>query len=217
MMGRLLPTRRSARRLALAFGAVGMLALAGCKTNKDATGGVTGIGASGGKSKNDPLVSGPKLIPRQDLPVPERGIGTKGKSDPLTTPTGGRNDKVGYIDDPERFKGTVLPGKATTPAALAGRLKDGEELKIEAPGVALQPAGGVLPFDAAEGVSPLYDRLEKLGVKREDRTLEREGGKYVCRASVQISAEGARRQYTGEGATAYEAVKQVVDQVADRK
>ena len=213
MTALLLPTRLAAQRWAFALIAAGLLALAGCKTNKDAT----GIGPGAGR-KNDPLVSGPKLIPRQDLLVPERGVGTKGKSDPLTTQTGGRNDKAGYNDDPERFKGTVLPGKLTTPASLAGRITDGEELKIEVPGVTLQPAGGVLPFDAAEGVSPLFDRLEKLGVKPADRTLDREGGKYVCRTSVVISAEGARRQYSGEGATAYEAVKQVVDQVAaDRK
>ena len=202
-------TRRTARRWAFALSAAGLLALAGCKTDKDAKGAPVG-------RKNDPLVSGPKLIPRQDLPVPERGIGTKGKADPLTTPAGGRNDKVGYTDDPERFKGTVLPGKLTTPASLAGRINNGEELKIDTPGVTLQ-AGGVLPTDVGEGVSELFNRLEKLGVKREDRTLEREDGKYVCRASVVINAEGARRQYEGKAEKAYDAVKQVVDQVAERK
>ncbi len=111
----------------------------------------------------------------------------------------------------------MLPGKTTTPASLAGRMNDGEELKIETPGVTLQPAGGALPADLGEGVSPLFDRLEKVGVKREDRSLGRENGKYVFRASVVINAEGARREYTGEGATAHEAVKQVVDQVAPAK
>lgn len=207
-----LRTRRTLRRWAFALSAAGLLALAGCKTSKEATG--TGVG---GGRKNDPLVYGPTRIPRQDLPLPERdrGIGTKGKADPLTTPTG--REKAGYTDDPERFKGTVLPGKTTTPASLAGRMNDGEELKIETPGVTLQPVGGALPADLGEGVSPLFDRLEKAGVKREDRTLGRENGKYVFRASVVISAEGARREYTGEGATAYEAVKQVVDQVAPAK
>ena len=204
---------RSPLRLgAFALSALGLLALVGCKTDKEERGG----GGLGVGRKNDPLVSGPR-IPKQDLPVPERGIGSKGKPDPLTTPAGGRNDKVGYNDDPERFKGTYIPNKASTPASLAGRIKDGEELKIETPGVTLQPAGGVFPTggpDAAEGVSGLFDRLEKLGVKRADRTLDPEDGKYVCRASVQINAEGARRQYTGMAVSAYDAVKQVVDQIA---
>ena len=47
--------------------------------------------------------------------------------------------------------------------------------------------------------------------------VERDG-KFVFRAGVAISANGARRQYTGVGATAPEAVKQVLEQVAaDRK
>ena len=48
----------------------------------------------------------------------------------------------GYNDDPERFKGTFLPGKGSTPAALSGWAKDGDGLKIDSPGVALVPAGG---------------------------------------------------------------------------
>lgn len=203
-------TGRTARHRAFALGVAGLLALAGCRSaDKDAP----GVGTGGGGRKNDPLVSGPRLIPKQDLPVPERGIGSKGKADPLTTPAGGRGDKVGYTDDPERWKGTVLPGKLTTPASLAGRVRDGDELKIESPGVTLQPTAGVLPADAGDGVSALFDRLEKLGVKRDDRTLEREDGKYVFRASVPLNSEGARRQYTGSGDTPYEAVKQVVDQL----
>jgi hypothetical protein len=194
--------------------AAGFLALAGCKsTDKEAK----GSGVSRGK---DPLIAGPNLIPKQNVPVPDRATGPKGKSDPLTTttPTGG--GKAGYSDGPERFQGTFVPGKASTPAALAGRMKDGDELKIESPGVPLKPAGGVVPvgFDVPAGVEPLFAQLEQFGVKREDRSLEREGGQWVCRASVPISGNGARRQYTGAGATAADAVKQVVDQIAaDRK
>ena len=201
------PTRRTARRWAFALSAA--VALAGCKSDKDGSGGGAG-------RKNDPLVYGPSRIPRQDLPVPERGIPAKAK-DPLTTPTGGRADKAGYTDDPERFKGTVLPGKATTPASLAGRFEDGEELKIEAPGVTLQPAGGPLPVNASEGVARLYDRLEKAGVKPADRTLTQQGGQYVFRAAVVITAAGARREYTGQADSAYDAVKQVADQIAPPK
>ncbi|HEY1190026.1 MAG TPA: hypothetical protein VGE74_20415 [Gemmata sp.] len=187
-----------------------MFALAGCKSaDRDNP----GIGR-----RPDPLMAREgRLIPQQNLPVPERGIGSKGKLDPLTAPVGGRGDKVGYTDDPERFKGTVLPGERSTPAALAGRIRDGDELKIESPGVKLQPTAGVLPEDAGQGVSGLFDQLEKMGVKRADRTLEREDGKYVFRASVPLTAEGARRQYSGAGDTPYEAVKQVVDQLAERK
>ena len=64
----------------------------------------------------------------------------------------------------------------------------------------------------------MVDRLERLGVKRADRSLAFEGGKWVCRASVVRTAEGARREYSGAADTAAEAVRQVVNQVtADRK
>ncbi len=100
-------------------------------------------------------------------------------------------------------------------------MNDGEELKIESPGVKLQPAGGLASLDAPEagaGVEPLYAQLDRYGVKPDERTLAREGGKWVFRASVPISGNGARRGYTGEATTAAGAVKQVVDQIAsDRK
>ncbi|VTR90717.1 unnamed protein product [Gemmata massiliana] len=211
MTANTLSVRFPVRLKAYVLGVVGLLALAGCKTDKEERGGGSGVG----RRKGDPLVS----IPKQDLPLPDAnwGIGSKGKPDPLTSPTGGRNDKVGYNDDPERFKGTYIPNRTSTPASLAGRIRDGEELKIESPGVKLQPAGGVMlegAPSATDNVSVLVERLEKLGVKREDYTLEREDGKYVCRVSVPISAEGARRQYTGMAVSAYDAVKQVVDQIA---
>ena len=209
MTGHTLLFRLTTRRGAFALGAAGLLALAGCRSDKEAPG--LGVGRN-----NDPLVSGPR-IPKQDLPIPERGFGSKGRSDPLTSPVGGRGDKVGYTDDPERWKGTVLPGQGSTPASLAGRFNDGEELKIESPGVKLEPAAGVTPADAGQGVSALFDRLERMGVKREDRSLEREGDKYVFRATVSLNDTGARRQYSGQGDTPYEAVKQVVDQFAERK
>ena len=200
---------RAARRRALGLGAAGLLALAGCRSDKEPAG--AGVGR-----KNDPLVAGPgRLIPKQDLPVPDRGVGSKGKGDPLTSPTG---RGAGYTDDPERFKGTVLPGKGSTPASLAGRLRDPDELRIDDAGVKLQPAPGAVPADAGEGVSGLFERLEKMGARREDWSLGREGDRYVFRLSKPISAAGARLQYTGEADTAADAVKQVVEQLAaDRK
>jgi hypothetical protein len=206
-------TGRPARRWLACVCAAALLALVGCKSDKPEM--LPGTGVARGK---DPLVYGPTKIPRQDLPIPDRATGPNGKRDPLTTPTG---NKTGYSDDPERFKGTFIPGKSSTPAALAGRNKDDDGLRIDSPGVPLTPAGGVLPggaLEAPEGVSPLYTQLDKYGVKPEDRSLEREDGKYVFRASVPISGNGARRQYTGVGTTAPEAVRQVIDQVAsDRK
>ena len=205
---------RPARRWVACACAAALIALAGCKSDKDPLSS-PGTGVSRGK---DPLVYGPTKIPRQDLPIPDRATGPRGRPDPLTSPTGG---KAGYSDDPERFKGTFIPGQPSTPAALAGRVKDDEGLRIDSPGVPLTPAGGVLvggSLEAPEGVSPLYAQLDKYGVKPEDRSLDREDGKYVFRAAVAISGNGARRQYTGVGATAPEAVKQVIDQVAtDRK
>lgn len=206
-------------RLATVAGLAALLALfAGCKSKDGGTASTT--------KPRDPLVYGPTRIPQQNLPVPDRGgIGAKGKSDPLIgSPTGKPSDKngVGYSDDPERFKGTFIPGAGSTPAALAGKPRDGDELKIDdgARGVPLQPAGGTLPTGGQEpaAVDGLFSELEKYGVKREDRSLTRDNGQYVFKASVPISGNGAKRQYEGVGATANEAVKGVLDQViADRK
>lgn len=206
---------RPARRWLACVLAAALLALVGCKSNKDAPG---GMGVSRPKDKSDPLVYGPTKIPRQDLPLPDRATGGRTKPDPLTTPTGSGR-KADYTDDPERFKGTFIPGKPSTPAALAGRAKDDEGLRIETPGVPLTTPGGVQPaggasLEAPDGVSPLYTQLEKYGVTAADRSLSREDGKYVFRASVQISGNGARRQFTGIADAAPDAVRQVITQLA---
>ena len=216
-------TRTLGRRVGAAVLAV-VLALAGCKSSGDG-----GSGGGAGKSR-DPLVYGPNRIPPQNVPLPDRGgLGAKGKADPLIgAPTGKSGDKsgVGYNDDPSRFKGPVVTGPGTAPASLAGKAKDGDELKIDDDKrVPLTPAGGVttgIPRDPVpelgSGVDGLFSELEKYGAKRDDRSLGREGGQYVFQASVPIGGNGAKRQYTGVGATATEAVKQVLDQVvADRK
>jgi hypothetical protein len=210
MTSETLPIARAVRRWAVALSAAGLFALAGCKTDKD----TKGTGVARGK---DPLVYGPNLIPKQNVPVPDRATGIK-DSDPLTTPTGG--GKAGYNDDPERFRGgPVVPGKFSTPAALAGRQKDdGEELKIaDAGGVTLTQAGGTLPpgaLEPPEDTQPLLKQLESYGVPRQYQSLERDGATYTFRASLKRNADGARRQFVGVGPTARDAVKQVLDQIA---
>lgn len=219
------PQRRSLCRRACLAGVVGLLAMAGCKS-RDGNGGNVG-GNSQGKIR-DPLVYGPTRIPPQNVPLPDRA---NGKTDPLTAPVSKPTDKtgVGYADDPERFRGTFIPSMGTTPAALAAKRNDPDELKIaDVPDnrVPLRQTGGVVPAGgtggAAEsvpaGVEGLFTELGKYGVTRADRSLAQENGEWVFRASVPISGNGAKRQYTGTGKTANDAVKQVVDQViADRK
>lgn len=217
------PRARTPRRPAWAALAA-LLALAGCKS-KDGGGGLGVFGRDDPPARSrDPLVYGPNRIPPQNVPVPDRGVGAKGKADPLTSPTAKPNDKtgVGYSNDPERFKGTYVPGLGSTPAALASKLNDGNELKIDAPDnrVPLRPAGDVRPAGNLEaggdGTDALYAELEKYGVRRADRALRQEDGKFVFRAA--IPWKDAKRWYEGVGATSDEAVRQVLDQVvADRK
>jgi hypothetical protein len=209
-------TRTLTRRLLPAAVAV-LFALSGCKTRSG-----SGGDSAGGKFR-DPLVYGPTRIPPQNVPVRERdGVGIR---DPLTTPTSRSDSKggTGYSDGPERFRGTYIPNESSTPAALASRRGDGEELKIaDTPDnrVPLRQVGGVEapenPPADDRSVEPLFAELEKYGVKRADRSLAAEDGRYTFRASMPWN--GATRQYTGVGATAGEAVKQVLEQVvADRK
>ena len=210
--------RTLSRRLLPAAAAV-LFALAGCKS-KSGSGG----DSAGGKFR-DPLVYGPTRIPPQNVPVRERdGVGSRDR-DPLTTPTSRSDSKsaTGYSDGPERFKGTFVPNVASTPAALASRRGDGDELKIaDTPDnrVPLKQVGGVetpeSPRPDDKGAEPLFTELEKYGVKRENRSLTTEDGRYTFRASMPWN--GATRQYTGVGATPAEAVQQVLEQVvADRK
>jgi hypothetical protein len=214
-------TAASARTRDLPFRAcaVGLLALTvlvGCRSSDGGKG-------SGGR---DPLVYGPNRIPPQNVPLHDRGgIGARNtKTDPLLErPVGKTGDRsgFGYKDDPARFKGTHIPGPDTTPAALAGRNGGEEELKIDSPDnrVPLQPTGGIIPIesDAGLAVDGLLRELEKFGVRKEDRSLAREDGKYVFRASV-TNANGTKRAYQGRGDSANDAVKQVLEQVAmDRR
>jgi hypothetical protein len=189
---------------------------------------VAGCKSKDGGSR-DPLVHGPR-IPKQNLPLPDRdAIGVKGpKTDPLLDrPVGRGKDKNGhgYSDDPERFQGVFVPGENTSPAALASKWNDGDELKLDAPDgrVPLRPAtGDVKPAGGvatgSDSLRPLYQELEKYGATRNGWSLRQDNGRHVFRASVPISGSGAKRQYEGIGATAEAAVKQVLDQViADRQ
>lgn len=202
------------------------LAAVGCKSTDDGKGRTP--------SRNtDPLVVGPGRIPKQNLPVPDRGTAGGGvRADPLLgEPTSRPGQRTGYTDDPERWKGgPYTPDKHATPAALTNRLRDdGDELKIDSPGgVKLTPVGGSFPSDAPRPAppapmtvtasEPLYADLGRYGVKRGDYTAAREHGGYVVRVKVPNAKTGAATGYTGTGPTEAAAVKQVIDQVkADRR
>jgi hypothetical protein len=202
--------RDGAGALALAV-AVALLA-AGCKS-KD--------GGSGGLARHDPLMGG--RIPPQNVPVPDRGTaGGKTKSDPLMTPAGRPGDRTGagYTDDPQRWKNApYVPSDKTVPAALASRPRDGDELKIETPGVTLQPAGGPAPGASADlaGADAQLQQLRNYGLTTGNYAFDRTADGYVFRANIPISGGGTTRGYSGAGATPADAVKQVLDQVkADR-
>jgi hypothetical protein len=211
------PRIRRLYRRACLLGVSALLALAGCRSSD---------GSKGSGGGRDPLVYGPNRIPPQNVPLHDRdGVGAKGtKADPLLERPVGKNGErsgVGYTDNPGRFKKTYIPGPDSTPAALAAKTRDGDELKIDTPDnrVPLQPASGVIPIESDGGlaVDGILRELEKYGVKREDRSLAREDGRYVFRASVS-NANGTKRQYTGAADTANDAVKQVLEQITlDRR
>lgn len=205
-------TRMGVGTLALAL----LLGALGCK-GKDSG------GSGGSMTKNDPLIGGPGRIPKQNLPLLDRGTATspKGRGDPLLgSPTSGTraNAGIGYTDDPDRWKkGPYVPGPGGAPASLAGKPKDdGEGLKIDAPGVGLTPAAGAAPA-APLGNDAVSGELAKYGVKRGDYSVVREAGQVIVRVKVPISAEGPVRSFTGQGTTEALAVKQVVDQIKSAK
>jgi hypothetical protein len=194
-----------------ALGLAALVLIVGCKSSNSDSG-----------TRGDPLVRGPN-IPPQNVPFPDRGgVGANGK-DPLTTPTSKTPEKtgVGYGDDPARFKGTYIAGPNSVPAALAGKMRDGEELKIDGNEnrVPLQQAGGVSPskpYEQSAAVESLYRELERYGCKGGDRTLTQENGQFVFRASLtRPGANGARLLCTETGATPEEAIKKVLDDVSN--
>jgi hypothetical protein len=210
------PRTRSSYHWPYAIGLAALLALTGCKSNNSDNNTRTG----------DPLVIGPTRIPPQNVPMPDRGIGANGKSDPLLgKPTSKPQDPsgVGYTDDPSRFKDTFIPSPNSTTAALAAKSRDSEELKIDGNEnkVPFQQASAVMPMKPGEqnpALDPLYRELEKAGCKREEWSLRQENGGYVFRAAMPISGgNGAKVQFTEVGRTADEAVKKVLDQVNAEK
>jgi hypothetical protein len=168
---------------------------------------------------NDPLVMGPGRIPKQNIPIPERGTAGKERPDPLLGSPAGRagDTKTGasYNSDPERWKGgPFIPGMGSTPAALAGRARDDEGLKIESAEGVVRPTGGTLP---ANDTDSLLAELQKYGVKQGDYGFDREGGNAVFRARVPIGNDRVRG-YTGQGPTPADAVRQVLESVkSDRR
>lgn len=205
--------RTTAARLAVLAAALALSP--GCKSREGSTGG----GGSGG-SRPDPLVAGPGRIPRQNIPVPDRNTGTAGgkRGDPLLgSPVGRTGERIGYSNDPERWKGGPhVPGRDSTPAALTGRGKDdGFGLKIESPtGTQLTPAGGAAAAatDQPPDAAPLFTELQRFGVNRGDYTVTRDGARYLFQARVPIG-NGAARGYTGAGATEADAMRQVLEQI----
>ncbi len=207
------PRRTAARRLAVLTAA---LALApGCKSREGSTG-----GGSAAAPRPDPLVAGPGRIPRQNIPLPDRGTGTAGKTkaDPLLgSPVARPGERVGYTNDPERWKGGPhVPSPASTPAALTSRTKDddGFGLKLDSPGTPLTPASGsaTAATDQPPDAAPLYTQLKGFGVDRGDYTVTREGARFLFQARVPIG-NGAVRGYSGAGATEADAMRQVLDQI----
>ena len=210
-------TRPGVRRFRRPLAAVVLgllLAAVGCKS-KDG-------GSSGGVSKgNDPLVMGPGRIPKQNIPIPDRGTaGGERRTDPLLGSPAGRpaDTKTGasYNSDPERWKGPYIPGAGSTPAALAGRSRDEEGLRLEIPG-AVRPTGGTRPADGPRDADAVLAELQKFGVKRGDYSFDRDGPNAVFRARVP-AGNGLLRGYTGIGPTEADAARQVLDQVrSDRR
>lgn len=204
------PNRPGPRRLRT-FAALGLallLGVVGCKS-KDG-------GTASTKKNHDPLVMGPSRIPKQNIPLPDRGTaaGKERTPDPLLGSPAGRGDgKTGssYNSDPERWKrGPFLPGKDSTPAALAGRGPDDDEgLRIEREGDRVRPAGATAP---AGDTDALLAELQKYGVKRGDYSFDREAGNVIFRARVPVGNDRVR-QYTGQGPTPADAVRQVIDNV----
>jgi hypothetical protein len=173
-----------------------LLGSAGCK-NKES-------GPSSNLSKNDPLLAGPGRIPRQNIPLPDRGT------------AGGK-----------RPEGPYVPGPGGSPAALAGLPLATEEegLAIAPPGgVGLTPAGGsdrpvaTAPAPATPlGSDTAFAELAKYGVKRGDYAVSREDNIVIVRVKVYPVADGPARSFTGQGQSETAAVKQVVDQLKSVK
>ena len=185
------PGRHSSRRAKQLLGVLALLALAGCRSD-----------GNKGSGSRDPLVYGPNRIPPQNVPLSDRsGVGAPRAPKP-TRCSIARSGRMAtraasaITTTPARFSGTHIPGPGTTPAALAAKTKDGDELKIDTPDnrVPLRPAGGIVPIDnnsgpAANQASPGAGEVRS---PTGGSTLTNEDGKYVFRASV-TNSNGTKR------------------------
>lgn len=204
------PRRTAARRLAVLAAALALSP--GCKSKEGAT-------ASGGASRPDPLVAGPGRIPRQNIPLPEKG-GTAGnkRGDPLLgSPVARPGDRSGYTNDPDRWRGgPYVPGPGGTPAALTSRVRDdGYGLKLDSTGgTPLTPTGGsaTVATDVPAGAAGLYAELKRYKVDRGDYTVTTDGGRYLFQARVPLPGGGVRG-YTGAGPTEADAVRHALEQM----
>jgi hypothetical protein len=185
---------------------------------------LVGLGCKSKDSKasdlraNDPLVVGPGKIPRQNLPIPDRGTaGAKGQGDPLlSAPVSrpGQSSGSSYNDaDPARVRGaSYILGPSGTPAALAGRLKDeGDELRIPVvTGVPLTRGDGTTSVGP---ITPLPPELARYGVKRSDYTVVQSGQQFVVEVRVSIENGARTRGYKGTGPSEAAALEQVLEQI----
>jgi hypothetical protein len=196
-------------RRALLLAVLALPLAGGCKS-KETDGTVA-------RGRTDPLLAGPGRIAPQNLPIPDRGTAGNRRGDPLLGAPTSRpnNERSGYTEDPERFRGIYVPSASSVPAALSSRLREGEELKIERPGgveaTPVRPASGMLPTASIPAEAQLI-ALETHGVRRGDYSLEQENGGYVLRVRKELQT-GAVRQYTETGNTASEAIRKMIEQL----
>jgi hypothetical protein len=213
------PRRWLRRSIGVAVCAVGLAG--GCKSGSKTSGG----GLFGGKlaSRNsDPLLGGTR-IPPQDLPVPGKEYGAQNKPDPLfdTGRAASRGKKTERAENdrkppPASIPGTrptYRPGRATTPAALAGRLDsdDGEMSIGPRPG---SKAGGEMSGSGGQTYDEIVKELRDYGATWDAPDREKDTGQFVFRCSVLLSeGDGRKRWYEGVGDTEAAAAKQVLDQI----
>ncbi len=224
-------TGRLRRRLTLAVAAAALAVGPGCRLfNKSSDSGGGGIGG-GVAGKSDPLFTGGR-IPPQNVPLPDRGA--KGRGDPLLgSPTNRSTDRgSAKASEDDRWRGTYLPDKSSTNAALAARLRDdNSDLRIgDATARGRDDRATATPTGASSGVVPASVRgergvpdavvaeLKRYGVSGGGWDTERtSNGEWVFRARVPIG-NGADRQYEGVGPTPEAAARQVLELVkADRQ
>jgi len=202
-----------------------LLANTGCKSK----------GGGGALTKTDPLISDQRIPPTTvPLPEPNGGLGNRDRrTDPLLgSPTGRDRTGSSRKDDVDRWKGPFVASQATSPAALASKLRNdhsdlaiGDKPSSSTPtnpdrGVKLQPASGTIPATPMSlptnlGLIPqvLQDDLKALGIQRGDYEMAKSPeGEYAIRARVS-NANGTTTRYEEVGPSAASAVQRLIDQL----